>query len=87
MLIHAAGSYAIIVSSFSPKTIGRFRLHIESTHAFDVANIPQEGAGMYKKTIKGKWKTGVSAGGSPKFGKYHINPRVILRLEETSQIL
>jgi calpain-7 len=35
--------------------MGSFSLEVESSLSFDLKAIPQEGAGMYTKTIKGAW--------------------------------
>ncbi|KAJ7655627.1 hypothetical protein DFH06DRAFT_480739 [Mycena polygramma] len=50
-----AGDYTIILSAFEPNQLGAFSLEVESSLAFDLKAIPQEGAGMYSKTVRGAW--------------------------------
>ncbi|KAF8328978.1 hypothetical protein F5887DRAFT_1082791 [Amanita rubescens] len=69
----APGDYSMVVSAFEPHHLDSFTLSVNSTAPFDLRPIPQEGAGMYQKLIKGEW-TEESAGGSPSFDKYAINP-------------
>lgn len=51
----SVGTYVVVVSAFEPHHTGPFSLQVESSHAFDMKPIPQEGAGMYCKTIRGAW--------------------------------
>lgn len=50
-----AGDYTVIVSAFEPQQTGPYTLTIDSFARFSVAAIAQEGAGMYRKTVKGTW--------------------------------
>lgn len=51
-----AGDYTMILSAFEPQIhLGQFTLKIESSRQFDLASIPQEGAGMYVRVSKGEW--------------------------------
>lgn len=50
-----AGEYVIVVSAFGPQDIGAFTLDIESSHRFELNTVPQEGAGMFSKVIRGSW--------------------------------
>lgn len=51
-----AGDYTVILSAFEPQVhLGQFTLKIESSRQFDLAPIPQEGAGMYARVSKGEW--------------------------------
>jgi hypothetical protein len=51
-----AGEYTLVVSSFQPEATGSFSLKVESmNNPFEITPIPQEGAGMYAKTIIGSW--------------------------------
>jgi len=52
---YPAGDYTVLVSAFEPHHMGPFSLRVESSHSFDVNAIPQEGAGMYSKTVRGAW--------------------------------
>lgn len=50
-----AGDYTVILSAFEPRHMGPYTIRVESSHRFDFKAIPQEGAGMYTKTIRGSW--------------------------------
>ena len=57
-----AGSYTVIVSTFeAQKHLGPFSLRAESSRRISLEAIPQEGAGMYSKVIKGSWSAAVMA--------------------------
>lgn len=46
----------MIVSAFEPqKYLGPYSIRVESSRRFDLQPIPQEGAGMYSKVVKGAW--------------------------------
>ncbi|KJA22940.1 hypothetical protein HYPSUDRAFT_138453, partial [Hypholoma sublateritium FD-334 SS-4] len=81
----SVGTYVVVVSAFEPHHTGPFSLQVESSHAFDMKPIPQEGAGMYCKTIRGAWNI-ESAGGSPSFNKYAQNPVYELEIPSTTQV-
>ena len=51
----APGDSTIVVSAFDPQYLGPFTLKVECTFPFDLVPIPQEGAGMYNKAIRGWW--------------------------------
>ncbi|KAG6877652.1 hypothetical protein C0993_005277 [Termitomyces sp. T159_Od127] len=53
--ISPAGDCTIILSAFEPHYMGPYTLRIESTLAFDLQPIPQEGAGMYERVVRGAW--------------------------------
>lgn len=51
-----AGSYTVIISTFeAQKNLGPFSLRAESSRRISLEAIPQEGAGMYSKMVKGSW--------------------------------
>ena len=50
-----AGEYTIVASAFEPHHMGSFTLKVDSSHPFDLKQIPQEGAGMYSKVVRGSW--------------------------------
>ncbi|KAI0359564.1 cysteine proteinase, partial [Trametes cingulata] len=83
-----SGDYTLIVSAFEPRHLGKFDLRVESSERFDIVPIPQEGAGMFCKTIKGDWycRDGRSAAGAPSFGNYSANPAYEVRVPATSQL-
>ncbi|KAJ3855102.1 hypothetical protein EV368DRAFT_35427, partial [Lentinula lateritia] len=80
------GDYSIIVSTFEPYQTGAFLLSVSSFANVEVTPIPQEGAGMYRKAIKGTWDT-LSAAGGPSFNRYFQNPIYELNLPAQSQIM
>ncbi|KAJ3715961.1 hypothetical protein DFJ43DRAFT_1126860 [Lentinula guzmanii] len=82
----APGDYSIIISTFEPYQTGPFSLTVNSFASFDVTPIPQEGAGMYRRTVKGIWDAS-SAAGAPSFNRYFQNPIYELNLAAQSQIL
>ncbi|KAJ6590028.1 hypothetical protein DFH09DRAFT_1307482 [Mycena vulgaris] len=67
------GDYTIILSAFESNQMGSFSLEVESSLSFDLKAIPQEGAGMYTKTIRGAWNAQNAMGG-PSFKQYSQNP-------------
>ncbi|KAF7297900.1 Calpain catalytic domain-containing protein [Mycena chlorophos] len=67
------GDYTVVLSAFEPTHLGTFSLEAQSSLPFDLKPIPQEGAGMYSKSIRGAW-TAKNAMGSPSFKNYARNP-------------
>ena len=56
LIAFTAGSYTVIVSTFeAQKNLGPFSLRAESSRRISLEAIPQEGAGMYSKVVKGSW--------------------------------
>ena len=56
LIVFTAGSYTVIVSTFeAQKHLGPFSLRAESSRWISLEAIPQEGAGMYSKVVKGSW--------------------------------
>jgi calpain-7 len=49
------GVYTVVVSAFEPHHMGPFSLKVDSSYPFDLKPIPQEGAGMYSKVVRGSW--------------------------------
>jgi calpain-7 len=49
------GDYTVILSTFDPTHKGSFSVNAGSSHRIDFKAIPQEGAGMYNRTIRGAW--------------------------------
>ena len=45
----------MVVSAFEPHHMGSFSLQVDSSYPFDLKPIPQEGAGMYSKVVRGSW--------------------------------
>ena len=43
------------MSAFEPQQLGPFKLRIESQMRFDLTPIPQEGAGMFNRVVRGAW--------------------------------
>jgi calpain-7 len=52
---HPAGTYTVVVSAFEPTHQGPFTLNIASSVKVTLEPIPQEGSGMFAKTIRGEW--------------------------------
>ena len=50
-----AGEYTVVASAFEPHHMGSFSLKVDSSYPFDLKPIPQEGAGMYSKVVRGLW--------------------------------
>ncbi|KAG2153243.1 hypothetical protein DEU56DRAFT_955173 [Suillus clintonianus] len=69
----AAGDYTVVLSAFELDQTGKFTLKVESPSRFEIKAIPQEGAGMYVKTVRGEWDSTTAAGG-PSQNRYHSNP-------------
>ncbi|KAJ6491676.1 hypothetical protein C8R47DRAFT_976286 [Mycena vitilis] len=80
-----AGDYTIILSAFEPNQLGAFSLEVESSLAFDLKAIPQEGAGMYSKTVRGAW-TAQNAMGGPSFKHYAQNPIFELDVQAPTEL-
>lgn len=49
------GDFTLVVSAFSPTHLGEFSLLVSSERWIEVDPIPQEGAGMFAKTMRGEW--------------------------------
>jgi hypothetical protein len=49
------GDFTLVVSAFSPTHLGEFSLLVSSSRSVEVDPIPQEGAGMFAKTMRGEW--------------------------------
>lgn len=76
---YIAGEYTVVLSSFDPAHQGRFSLHAQSSLRNSLALIPQEGAGMYTKTVRGEWYVSqIDCAGSSR-GNCHL-----LRTKETA---
>ncbi|KAG1781967.1 hypothetical protein EV702DRAFT_1192623 [Suillus placidus] len=69
----APGDYTVVLSAFEPDQTGKFTLKVESPSQFEIKAIPQEGAGMYVKTVRGEWDSTTAVGG-PSQNRYHHNP-------------
>ncbi|KAG1878778.1 hypothetical protein F4604DRAFT_1754108 [Suillus subluteus] len=69
----APGDYTVILSAYEPDQTGKFTLKVESPSRFEIKTIPQEGAGMYVKTVRGEWDSTTAVGG-PSQNRYHRNP-------------
>ncbi|PWZ01337.1 cysteine proteinase [Testicularia cyperi] len=77
------GTYTVILSTFEPDTLGTFALTLESTCPVTLRSIPQEGAGMYHRTIRGSWGPD-SAAGAPRYSNYTANPAYVVRVDKTT---
>jgi calpain-7 len=68
--------------------MGPYSLSLDSSHRFELDPIPQEGAGMYRIAVGGKWE-GESAAGGPSAGsKYgERNPRVGVEVAGETEVM
>lgn len=67
------GDFTLAVSAFSPTHQGAFSLLVRSSRRAEVEPIPQEGAGMFAKTVRGEWTNGA-------------DPRYALELPTLAQV-
>lgn len=51
----AAGIYTLVVSLYEPGWTGDFSLLVESSLPLTVTPIPQEGAGLFQRSLTGSW--------------------------------
>ncbi|KAG6910420.1 hypothetical protein DXG01_010775 [Tephrocybe rancida] len=80
-----AGNFTVILSAFEPHHMGPYTLSVDSSHPFDIKPIPQEGAGMYAKVIRGAWTVDTAAGG-PTSDRYRRNPIFEIDIPALTQI-
>ncbi|GMK56635.1 hypothetical protein CspeluHIS016_0304750 [Cutaneotrichosporon spelunceum] len=80
-----AGMYTVLVSSYE-RDEGTYALTVEASVPVSLVPIPQEGAGMYARTIPGKWDE-PTAGGRPSGNGYHRNPRIEVTLSAPGTLL
>lgn len=59
------GTYTLIASAATPADEADFALDVQSTAPILLRPIPQEGAGLFSRTVNGSWCVPLSAGGSP----------------------
>ncbi|EGO00763.1 hypothetical protein SERLA73DRAFT_178686 [Serpula lacrymans var. lacrymans S7.3] len=79
-----AGDYTIILSAFESDHLGPFKLKVDSTNRFDLKPIPQEGAGMYNRVVRGEWNAHSAAGG-PSHERYSHNPIYQIKVPSTTK--
>ncbi|PWN53961.1 hypothetical protein IE53DRAFT_383488 [Violaceomyces palustris] len=79
-----AGTYTLVLSTFEPNQEGPFSISVECSSPFKMSPIPQEGAGMYHRTLRDRWVLGETAGGSPSNGRFASNPTFILKVTNPS---
>jgi len=65
--------------------MGSFSLKVDSSYPFDLKPIPQEGAGMYSKVVRGSWE-GETAAGGPSFDRYDRNPVFEVDIPSSTQL-
>ncbi|KAJ1978562.1 cysteine protease [Dimargaris verticillata] len=82
------GEYTVIASTHQPGQRGAFKLSVELGQPFTLAAIPPEGAGMYRRVVRGAWVRGVNAMGNPSdhADDYMRNPSYLLTLHEPTEI-
>ncbi|KAK7472367.1 cysteine protease [Stygiomarasmius scandens] len=79
------GDYNVILSAFEPHHTGSYSLVVDSSSRFNISPIPQEGAGMFSKTIRGVWDLS-NAMGAPSFQRYFENPVYELVLKSQASV-
>jgi len=55
------GDFTLAISAFSPTHQGAFSLLVRSLRRVEIEPIPQEGAGMFAKTVRGEWTNGADS--------------------------
>jgi hypothetical protein len=81
-----AGIYTLILSTFSPRQESPYTLSLESSLPIDLKHIPQEGAGLFSRSLRGVWTTANSFG-APSFGKYERNARFAISVDKGCHVL
>ncbi|KAG0314384.1 calpain 7 [Dissophora globulifera] len=83
------GQYTVVVSTFHPGQIGKFKLTMQSHLELSLTPIPVEGAGMFKKILKGEWVLGVSAMGwhHHQSLSYARNPHFLVPITEMTTFM
>ncbi|GJJ78192.1 calpain-7 [Entomortierella parvispora] len=83
------GQYTVVVSTFEPNQIGKYKLTLQSHIDLPLTPIPVEGAGMFKKILKGEWVQGVSAMGwhHHQSLSYAKNPHFLVPITEMTTFM
>ncbi|KAF9129406.1 calpain 7 [Mortierella sp. GBA39] len=83
------GQYTVVVSTFDPDQIGKYKLTLQSHIDLSLTPIPIEGAGMFKKILKGEWVLGVSAMGwhHHQSFSYAKNPHFLVPITEMTTFM
>ncbi|KAI5448818.1 cysteine protease, partial [Naganishia albida] len=79
------GVYTLIPSTFESGKASQAFIRLESTVPLEVSIVPQEGAGMFSRVVKGRWSSATAAG-RPSLGSYESNPRYELLLPEPASV-
>ncbi|KIO33307.1 hypothetical protein M407DRAFT_234488 [Tulasnella calospora MUT 4182] len=77
--------YTLILSTFTPGQQSPYSISVEADGPVSLEAIPSEGAGMFTKSVKGKW-CGSSAAGNPSFGRYHHNPHFDIQVAQATTL-
>ncbi|KAF9921717.1 calpain 7 [Linnemannia zychae] len=83
------GQYTVVVSTFEPNQIGKYKLTLQSHIDLSLTPIPIEGAGMFKKILRGEWVLGVSAMGwhHHQSFSYAKNPHFLVPITEMTTFM
>ncbi|KAG0267423.1 calpain 7 [Mortierella polycephala] len=83
------GQYTVVVSTFEPGQIGKYKLTMQSHIPLSLTSIPVEGAGMFKKILRGEWVLGVSAMGwhHHQSFSYAKNPHFLVPITEMTTFM
>lgn len=79
--------YVALVSTFKEHEEGKFFFTAASNHKVEVSRMHQEGEGMRKIQIDGKWIAGVNNFGCTNHGKYEKNQRYGIFPSETTSVI
>ncbi|KAI1321427.1 calpain 7 [Mortierella claussenii] len=73
-----------LVSTFEPGQVGKYKLTMQSHIELSLTPIPVEGAGMFKKILRGQWVLGASAMGwhHHQSLSYAKNPHFLVPISE-----
>lgn len=81
------GRYTVIPSTFNPDSIGEFTITIAAPETVTYYSIPQEGDGLVKTEVKGRWSTSRgTAAGCNNFERYIYNPRYLLTVPQSCNV-
>ncbi|KAG0348845.1 calpain 7 [Podila humilis] len=83
------GQYTVVVSTFEPGQVGKYQLTIQSHIDLSLTLIPVEGAGMFKKVLRGEWILGQSAMGwhHHQSLSYAKNPHFLVPVTEMTSFM
>ncbi|KAJ1649158.1 cysteine protease [Dispira simplex] len=81
-----AGEYTVVISTHEPGQTGTYLMTMELDFPFDLTPIAAEGAGMFKRVLKGQWISGISAMGTSDHGAFFHNPKYLVQCSKTTTL-